>query len=284
VVKHRLPAPLLLIVASVMWSFGGVLIKSVEWNAMGIAGTRSAFAALVIAAYFGWPRAGFSRVQWGAALAYAGTVIAFIFAVRWTTAANAIFLQYTAPMYVAALSHRLLGERPLRSDWALIGLALVGIALFFLDDLTLTGMWGIGTALFSGACFAAMILMLRRQREASPSTAILLGNLIAAVVALPWMLRGPFPSNTGWLALAALGIFQLGISYVFYTIAIRRVTAIEASVLPLLEPVLTPLWVMLLVGERPGGWALIGATLVLGAVLARALLSIFRAAQQRGAA
>jgi drug/metabolite transporter (DMT)-like permease len=116
--------------------------------------------------------------------------------------------------------------------------------------------------------------MLRRQREASPGTAILLGNLIAAVVALPWMFRGPFPYTTGWLALAALGTFQLGISYVLYTIAIRRVTAIEGAVLPLLEPVLTPLWVMLLVGERPGGWALVGATLVLGAVLSRGALSI----------
>jgi drug/metabolite transporter (DMT)-like permease len=272
----RLPAPLLLIAASVLWSFGGVLIKSVEWNAMAIAGTRSLLAAVVMAAFFGWPRGGFTRVQLVAGLAYAGTVIAFVFAVRWTTAANAIFLQYTAPIYVAALSHRLLGERPLRSDWALIGLALAGIALFFLDDLTLTGMHGIAMALFSGACFAAMILLLRRQREGSPGTAVLLGNLIAALVALPWMVRGPFPSTTGWVALGTLGALQLGFSYVLYSIAIRRVTAIEAAVLPLLEPILTPLWVMLATGERPGRWALAGATLVLGAVLSRALLSILR--------
>lgn len=275
-VTLRLPAPLLLIIASVMWSFGGVLIKSIDWSPMAIAGTRSAIASLVLAACFGWPRSGFSRVQLAAALAYASTVIAFVFAVRWTTAANAIFLQYTAPVYVAALSQRLLGERPLRSDWALIGLALVGIALFFFDDLTLTGLWGIGAALVSGACFGAMILLLRRQRDASPGTAVLLGNLIAAVVALPWMMRGPFPSTTGWVALGVLGAFQLGLSYVLYSIAIQRVTAIEAAVLPLLEPVLTPLWVMLMVGERPGGWALIGATLVLGAVLSRALLSVLR--------
>ncbi len=270
----RFPAPLLLIAASVLWSFGGVLIKSVEWNPMAIAGTRSAFAAVVLGAYVGWPRAGFSRVQISAAIAYAATVIAFVFAVRWTTAANAIFLQYTAPIYVAALSHRLLGERPLRSDWLLIGVALVGIALFFLDDLTLTGVWGIGAALFSGACFAAMILLLRKQREASPGTAVLLGNIIAATVALPWMVRGPFPSTIGWGALATLGIFQLGVSYVLYSMAIKRVTAIEAALLPLLEPILTPLWVMVMMGERPGAWALIGATLVLGAVLLRGFLSI----------
>lgn len=270
----RLPAPLLLIAASVLWSFGGVLIKSIDWNPMAIAGTRSALAAMVLAAWFGWPRAGFSRVQWAAACAYASTVIAFVFAVRWTTAANAIFLQYTAPIYVAALSHRVLGERPLRSDFAIIAIALAGIALFFLDDLTLTGMRGIGVGLFSGACFAVMILLLRKQRESSPGTAILLGNLIAAVVASPWMMSGPFPSAVGWAALTALGVFQLGLSYVLYTVAIKRITAMEAALLPLLEPILTPLWVMLLVGERPGAWALVGATLVLGAVLLRGILSI----------
>ena len=271
----RFPAPLLLIAASVLWSFGGVLIKSIDWNPMAIAGGRSAIAALVLAAYVGWPRTAFSRVQIAAALAYASTVIAFVFAVRWTTAANAIFLQYTAPIYVAALSHRLLGERPLRSDWLLIAIALAGIVLFFLDDLTLTGVWGIGMALVSGASFAAMILLLRRQREASPGTAILLGNIIAGVVAIPWMFQGPHPAAAGWLALGALGVFQLGLSYVLYSIAIRRVTAIEAALLPLLEPILTPLWVMLTMGERPGRWALIGATLVLGAVLLRGFLSIF---------
>lgn len=258
-----------------MWSFGGVLIKSVEWNSMAIAGTRSAFAALVLAAFVGWPRGGFTRIQIAAATAYAGTVIAFVFAVRWTTAANAIFLQYTAPIYVAALSHRVLGERPLRSDWALIAVALVGIMLFFLDDLTLTGQWGIAMALISGACFAAMILLLRRQHEASPGRAILLGNVIAAIVAVPWMLQGPHPSAAGWGLLAILGTLQLGLSYVLYSHGIRGVTAIEAALLPLLEPILTPLWVMIAVGERPGGWALVGAVLVLGAVIARGLLSIF---------
>lgn len=270
----RCPAPLLLVIASVMWSFGGVMIKSVEWNPMAIAGTRSAFAALVLAAFVGWPRGAFTRLQIAAAIAYAGTVIAFVFAVRWTTAANAIFLQYTAPIYVAALSHRVLGERALRSDWALIALALAGIVLFFLDDFTVTGLHGMALALFSGACFAAMILLLRRQHDAAPGRAILLGNVLAAAVALPWMLRGPFPAATGWGLLVVLGTLQLGLSYVLYSHGIKRVTAIEAALLPLLEPILTPLWVMLAVGERPGGWALVGATLVLGAVAARGLLSI----------
>jgi drug/metabolite transporter (DMT)-like permease len=258
----------------VLWSLGGVLIKSIDWHPMAIAGGRSFFAALAIAAYAGCPRLPFSRLQILGALAYATTVVAFVIAARLTTAANAIFLQYTAPIYVAAFSHRLLGERALRSDWAIIAIALAGIALFFCDRLTLAGMWGNGIALLSGFAYAVTILLLRKQHDASPVTAILLGNVLAALAGAPFMLGGPHPSALGWGAIAALGIVQLGVPYIFYSIAIKRVTALEAVLIPLLEPILTPLWVMLLVGERPAGWALLGAALVLGAVLLRGVLMI----------
>ena len=270
----RLRAPLLLLFASVLWSLGGVLIKSIDWHPMAIAGGRSAFAALIIAAYAGLPRPPFSRLQILGALAYATTVVAFVIAARLTTAANAIFLQYTAPIYVAAFSHRMLGERALRSDWAIIGIAIAGIALFFCDRLTLAGMWGNLIALVSGLAYAAMILLLRKQHAASPITAILLGNVFAALAGLPFMFGAPPPSAHGWWALAALGVVQLGVPYIFYSIAIKRVTALEAVLIPLLEPSLPPIWVMLLVGERPAGWALVGAALVLGAVLLRGVLLI----------
>jgi drug/metabolite transporter (DMT)-like permease len=265
---------MLLFAASLLWSLGGLLVKSVDWNPMAISGVRSTIAAVVIAAFTGLPKWPFSRVQIAGGLAYAGVVIAFVFATRLTTAANAIFLQYTAPIYVAALSHRLLGERALRSDWLIIGIALAGIVLFFFDHLTLAGMWGNCIALGSGVCFAALVLLLRWQRDASPVTALFLGNVFAGIAGLPFFFLGPYPSAEGWWALAALGVFQLGLPYVLYSYAIKRVTALEAVLLPLLEPILNPLWVMLLVGERPGGWALIGAGLVLGAVLLRGLLSI----------
>ena len=270
----RYYAPALLLLCSVLWSLGGVLIKSVDWHPMAIAGMRSAIAIPVIAACVGWPRWPFSRLEIAGAVAYAATVVLFVLATRLTTAANAIFLQYTAPIYVAALGHWLLGERALKSDWLIIAVALAGIALFFVDRLSLAGMWGNALALASGVAFAATVLLLRKQRDASPVSAIILGNILAAVAGLPFMIHGPFPSTAGWAALAVLGVVQLGLPYVLYSIAIQRVRALEAVLIPLLEPILNPLWVMLLVGERPTGWALAGAALVIGAVLLRGLLMV----------
>ena len=271
--RSRFFAPALLLLVAVLWSLGGVMIKSVDWHPMAIAGMRSAIAVPVILACVGRPRITFSRAQLTGGLAYAGTVVLFVLATRMTTAANAIFLQYTAPIYVAALGPWLLGERALRSDWLVIAAALGGIALFFLDRLTLAGMWGNVIALGSGVAFAALVLSLRGQRDASPIAAIVLGNVFAALAGLPFMF-GPGPSAQGWVALGVLGAVQLGLPYVLYAVAIRRVSALEAVLIPLAEPILNPLWVMLLMGERPGGWALAGASLVLGAVLLRGVLMV----------
>lgn len=271
--RSRFFAPALLLLVAVLWSLGGVMIKSVDWHPMAIAGMRSAIAVPVILACVGRPGITFSRAQLTGGLAYAGTVVLFVLATRMTTAANAIFLQYTAPIYVAALGPWLLGERALRSDWLVIAAALGGIALFFLDRLTLAGMWGNVIALGSGVAFAALVLSLRGQRDASPIAAIVLGNVFAALAGLPFMF-GPGPSAQGWVALGVLGAVQLGLPYVLYAVAIRRVSALEAVLIPLAEPILNPLWVMLLMGERPGGWALAGASLVLGAVLLRGVLMV----------
>ena len=268
----RLLATALLVLCSVLWSLGGVLIKSVEWHPMAIAGVRSAIAAPVIMLVAGWPRWPFSRVQIAGGIAYAATVVLFVLATRLTTAANAIFLQYTAPIYVAALGPWLLRERALKSDWVIIAIALTGIALFFLDHLTLAGMWGNACALGSGASFGTMVILLRKQRDASPATAIVLGNIMAALVGLPFMFTEPAPTPAGWAALTTLGVVQLGLPYALYSYAIRRVAALEAVLIPLLEPILNPIWVMLLVHERPSGWALVGASLVIAAVLARGVL------------
>ena len=253
-----------------------MLVKSIEWNPMAIAGTRSAIALPVIIACVGWPGWRFSRLQIGGAIAYAGTVIFFVVATRLTTAANAIFLQYTAPIYVALAAHWWLGERTRRIDWVVIAVALCGIAVFFFDELTTAGFWGIVAALASGVAFAALVLCLRKDRGGSPVAAVMLGNLLTALLGLPFMLSMQLPPARSWIALVVLGTVQLGISYVLYTIAIKRVTAMEATLIPLLEPILNPLWVMLLVGEWPGPWASLGGALVIGAVLVRGTVMLRR--------
>jgi drug/metabolite transporter (DMT)-like permease len=271
--NRRFMPPILLLGCALLWSLGGVLIKSIDWHPMAIAGGRSIIAIPVMLACIGRPRLTFTRAQIGGALCYAGTVTLFVFANRMTTAANAIFLQYTAPIYVALIGHRYLGERTLRIDWLAILVALAGIALFFVDKLTVSGFWGNILALVSGLSFAGLVLFLRKEKEASPVTSVILGNAIVAVAGLPFMFQSPLAWDSGW-RLFLLGTVQLGLPYVFYTAAIKQVTALEAILIPLLEPILNPMWVMLALGERPGTWALFGGMLVLFAVLARGMMMV----------
>jgi drug/metabolite transporter (DMT)-like permease len=168
VIPRRFLPPVLLLIAALCWSLGGVLIKSIDWPPMAIAGGRSAIAIPMILICIGRPRFSFSRAQIGGALGYAGTVILFVFATRMTTAANAIFLQYTAPIYVALIGRWYLGERASRIDWLVIAVALIGIGLFFMDRLTTAGFWGNIIALGSGLAFASVALFLRKEKAGSP--------------------------------------------------------------------------------------------------------------------
>lgn len=127
---RRFVAPLLLLIAALCWSLGGVLIKSIDGPPMAIAAGRSAIAIPVMLACIGWPRFSFSRAQIGGAIGYAATVVIFVFATRMTTAANAIFLQYTAPIYVAIIGRWYLDERASRIDWLVIAVASSGSPFF----------------------------------------------------------------------------------------------------------------------------------------------------------
>lgn len=270
--SHR-SAVVLLVITSLLWSLGGVLIKSVDWHPMAKAGVRSAIAAMVIFAWMRRPALSWSRNQIYGAAAYVVTVSFFVISTDLTTAANAVFLQYTAPAYVALLGWRMLGERTQRKDWACIGLAVFGVALLCRDGLAANSFPGVLAGMVSGFGMALMVVFLRREKEGSPEATLLLGNIATAVIGLPFGL-GKMPSAGEWGILGVLGVFQLGLPYILYALAIRRVSALEAILIPLLEPVLNPLWVFLFRGEMPGGWSLAGAALVLGAVLVRGLLGM----------
>ncbi len=263
-------AILLLVGAAMLWSLGGLLLKLVDWTPLGIAGTRSAIAALAIMILMRRrPRLGRSPGQWAAGLSYAGTVVLFVLANRYTTAANSILLQYTAPVWVALLAPVFLGEPTRRRDWFFVLFMLGGMALFFLDRVSLRGFWGMCFALASGVCFASMVLSLREQQEGA-FDCMVLGNLLAALVCLP-SLAGPLPAARDWLVLLLLGVVQLGLPYYLYAMAVPRVTALEAILIPMLEPVLNPVWALWGLGERPGPWALVGGVLVLGGVAVRSV-------------
>jgi drug/metabolite transporter (DMT)-like permease len=262
----------LLLATALLWSLGGVLIKSIDWTPVAIAGARSLIAMLII----GLVMPGIVRkISWQSvpgAIAYSATVILFVVATKLTTAANAIFLQYTAPIYIAIISPWFLHESTKWQDWLIILLALTGVALFFLDRLSLQGLSGVIAALGSGIAFAWLTVLMRHQRAGSPEAVVLLGNGITLLFALPWM----FPvmnirQNGPWLLL--LGSVQLAIPYLLYSLAIRHVRALDASIISIIEPILNPIWVMLVTSERPSFWSIIGGSIVLATSLARSLVA-----------
>jgi len=266
--SKRSRAVLFLIFTAILWSLGGMLIKLVDWNPIAIAGARSAIASLLIFTYIRHPKISWNSVQiWGAIL-YAGTVISFVTANKLTTAANAILLQYGAPVYVAILSAPILGEKTTRADWVTIFIVLLGMGIFFLDKLKPGNLLGNIIAILSGITFALFIIFMRKQKDGSPIDSVLLGNILTALIGLPFMFKS-MPSKLSWIGLILLGTVQLGLSYIFYSIAIKEVTALESILIPIIEPVLNPIWVFLVIGETPGKYALIGGTIILASVTLR---------------
>jgi drug/metabolite transporter (DMT)-like permease len=243
--------------AALCWSLGGLLIKSVAWPPLAVAAGRGFIAAAFLAAFAPRFRFTWSAAQIGGAIAYASTTVLFVTANKLTTAANAILLQYTAPVWIALFGAWFLGERATRADWATIAVVFGGMALFFCDDLRLSGVTGNLVALASGVAFASMTLLLRKQKDTSAVESIFLGNLL--------------PNTGSWIALGLLGTVQLGFSYLLYSRAIRHVTALEAVLIPVIEPILNPVWVLLMLGERPGPLSLLGGVIVLTAVTLRTL-------------
>jgi drug/metabolite transporter (DMT)-like permease len=177
--------------------------------------------------------------------------VLFAIANKLTTAANAILLQYTAPVWIALFGAWLLNERATRADWLAIGASFLGMALFLYEGLQLNNLAGIFVALASGVFFAALIIMLRKQKGRSPVESIILGNLLGFLISIPAMASAGMPSAGSIGALLVLGIVQLGIPYLLYARAIPHVSALEAALLPVIEPILNPIWVMLFIGERP---------------------------------
>jgi drug/metabolite transporter (DMT)-like permease len=280
--QHR-EAIALLVACGLLWSTGGVLIKFVDWHPLAIWSVRSAIAAAALWAVRRPTLRGISAGEWGAAIALAATTGLFILANKLTTAANAILIQYSAPVWIALLGAWFLGERASRLDWLTIVLVLGGIVLFFFDQLAFDHALGNLVALGAGVAFAFSAMSLRKvalarnadgtPRDIDPLRPMLLGNLLGALAGAPFIAAaGSMPDTTGWLALAALGVIQQAAAYLCYARAIRHATALEAMLIPVIEPILSPLWVAFAVGEVPGPWALVGGSIVVGAVVLRGVV------------
>lgn len=269
--NNKASAIILLVLTGVMWSFGGLFIKSVNAHPLAISGIRSAIACIIITIYVRKPKFTWSFAQIGAALAYASTVILFVAANKFTTAANAILLQYTAPIYVALLGAWLLKEKPRAIDWITMFAVICGMVLFFVESIDTKGMLGNVFALLSGVSFASFTVFMRMQKDSSPIESVILGNAVTAVIGVPFIFTA-IPDSKGWLCLLFLGVIQLGIPYILYSIAITKARAIEASLITMIEPILNPVWVSIVIGEIPGALSIIGGIIVIAAVAVRCVI------------
>ncbi|CDM64561.1 predicted permease, DMT superfamily [Pyrinomonas methylaliphatogenes] len=264
-------SPLVLIaIAAMLFSTGGLFIKLSSLSAFALSCGRCSLAAVTVA--FLTRREGLSlnRIVALAALLYAALLLLFVLATKLTTAANAIFLQYTAPVYILALEPILYGERFHLSDLAVVGGCLVGMALFFVGKLAPSDWNGNLAALASGFCYALFMLLLRhpRARLINSAAPVFYGNLLLAAVTAPALLdEASALSGREILIICYLGVVQLGVAYILFTRGIARgARSLDAGIIGYIEPVLNPLWVFIFLGERPSPWALLGGAIIIAAV------------------
>jgi drug/metabolite transporter (DMT)-like permease len=260
------------------WSLAGLFVKLIDWNPFAIACGRSAIAAVFIAIYLGKIRIRFSTTQVGAALASAVTMLLFIFANKSTTSANAILLQYGAPVYVAIIGAYVLKEKPRVEHWLAFVAIFTGMGIFFMDGLGGGQLAGDIASVVSGLTFAIYFVLMRKQKDGSPLESALLAHVITAVIAFGIALFMPLPtfSPKALGAIAALGLVQIGLASVLFAFGIKRVTAIEGILVAVLEPVFNPVWVFLAVGEKPSPNALAGGAIIVIAVVVSTIVSMKR--------
>ena len=263
-----------LVLTGIIWSTGGFMIKLIPWPPLVIAGLRSGIAAIVIFLYDRPQKLPVGKYTLGGAVAYAVMVIFFVLANKLTTAGNTILIQYTAPVYVALFGYSFLGEKAGFKDWITILIILTGLLLFFLDELSGTSLWGNIAALFSGFGFAGLILFLRKQKHGRPIDSVLLGNLLTFSLCTPFIVQDVTFEADVWLKIIFLGIIQLGLAYILFTIAIKHVTALDAVIYPVVEPICNPIFAYIFLNETLGFFARIGGLLVLAGVIGRGVLQI----------
>jgi drug/metabolite transporter (DMT)-like permease len=277
--KHQANvSPLLLVLgAAILWSTGGLFIKATHLSAFGLSFGRSLLAAITIAIYTRREGFGINRISAITSILYAALLILFVVATKLTTAANAIFLQYTAPVYVLILEPLFYKEKFRGRDFVTVAACLAGMSLFFIGKLRPQDVSGNLFALASGVCFALFFLLLRhsKARQVNRAASAIYGNLIVVLLCAPAFFTA-MQNGIGaadFARIAYLGIVQIGFAYLLFTLAMARgVRSLDAGIIGYVEPVLNPIWVFLFLGERPSGWAIIGGAIIIASVMVHMLI------------
>ncbi len=281
--RTSIPPLLFVVAAAILWSTGGLFIKLTSLSGLQLSFGRSLLAAITVAIFTRHEGFGLNRVTAIASVLYAALLLLFVLATKQTTAANAIFLQYTAPLYLLILEPLIYKEKFRRRDLITVIACVIGMSLFFVGKLRPQDVTGNLLALASGFCFACYFLLLRHStaRAVNRASSVIYGNLIVVLIAassglsvLQNMTRGDV------LSVVYLGVVQIGLAYTLFTVAMARgVRSLDAGIVGYVEPVLNPIWVYLIIGERPTSWALLGGAIIVLAVVVHTLWDARRGRQ-----
>ena len=272
--SHAVDGALSMMVCAFLWSTAGLFIKVLDWNPFLIAGMRSLIAFCFLLAIIRTVRLSWSWPLILAALANTATMLLFVAANKTTTAANAILLQYLAPVFTAIFGLLFLKERLQREQLIVLLVAPVGMYLIFMDRLSPGQMLGNSLALISAVTFALMFIFTRKQKEGDPLQSLMAAHALTAVIALTVAAFLPLPRFTpvALASIMALGVFQIGLASIFFAYGIRRIHAVSANLIALIEPVFNPVWVYLVLGEAPTFKAVLGGAIIIGSVTVASFL------------
>ena len=254
---------------ALMWSLAGFNIKMIEWSPYALAAGRSLVAVILLAPMV--LRKGFQKIDRyviGGAICYAAFNYCFITSTTLTSSAIAIMMQYTAPIYVALLSWLFLRERVGWADIISVGFVFLGMIFFFLDSNSGGSLKGNIVSIFNGITFAGISIFLRLQKDGNPALSMYLGNVISAVAGLPIMWNAGMPDTISLLFLLLAGLL-VAVSYTLYAKASTGLSALETVLIPIIDPVMNPVWVFLFLDERPGALTIVGAAVILVSVTIR---------------
>lgn len=276
--KQTFPPILLVLIAVLLWSTGGLFIKLTSLGAFHVNFGRALFAAITVGIFIAVKRQ--LKFDWFillTSLFYAATLSTFVYANKNTTAANAIFLQYTAPIYILIFAPLILKEKFRISDLFTVVICLSGMSLFFLEapnaqnKLATNIFAGNIAGLIAGLCLGLYFVFLRHPRSLkfNPALSVFYGNIIIVLLMLPFIILDPqTPSMKDIFAISFLGIFQIGVAYLLFTYGVARgVRSLDASIIGFVEPLLNPVWVFLFIKETPSKWAIIGGIIIISAIV-----------------
>lgn len=255
------------ILAGIIWSTGGIFIKLISLNALQLSFFRSLLAAGVFLLLFRKEILKVNGLTILSAFLYAGILILFVTATKMTSAANAIFLQYTAPFYVLIFEPVLLKTKFEKSNLFILIICFTGMFLFFMGDFGEGYFLGNLVAVASGICFAGFLLTLRKNGNEYQSSSIFWGNMIIAGLCSVSLWSIAELKTNDLIMVSYLGIVQIGLAYAIFSFGLKRITAIEASLLSMIEPVLNPVWVYFGYGEKPPGYSIAGGIIIIFALL-----------------